>query len=222
MWDVYERDKRKWSCFVCGVEFATYDEFKEHIFASHEEGREYIKCPLHRCAAPVRDVRAHFKSKHPKDTIPKNCQLRVSVWKDFRKTKGGKGETKKPSFNNGYFTSIKNNNQKFYYRSGYELEMYEMLDELKECVAWHGESFKIPYFFNGKEHNYTPDISVKFSDGRLEVWEVKPSTQTSLPKNKAKWDAAEAYCAARGWAFKVKPEKEIEKLKMQVRTQDLP
>lgn len=219
MWNIYDRDKRKWQCFVCGVEFETYDEFKEHIFTNHEEGREYIKCPLHRCAAPVRDVRAHFKSKHPNETLPKNCQLRASIWRDFR---GGKKKTNKPNFKNGYFTSIKNNNQKFYYRSGYELDTYEMLEELNECVAWHGESFKVPYFFNGSEHQYTPDLSVKFQDGHVEIWEIKPTTQTGLPKNKAKWAAAEAYCKARGWDFKVIPEKEIEKLKLKVRRQDLP
>ena len=151
--------------------------------------------------------------------MPKNGQLRATIWRDFNRKKK---RTQKPSFKEGYFTSIKNDNQKFHYRSGWELDCYEMLEELNECTAWHGESFKVPYFFNGKEHNYTPDMSVKFKDGHVEIWEIKPTTQTGLPRNKAKWEAAKAYCEARGWEFKVKPEKEIEKLKMQVRRQNLP
>jgi len=219
MWHISSRDKRKWQCFVCGHEFQEYQEFKDHIFAEHDEGREYVKCPLARCGAPVRDVRAHFKSKHPNDKVPKNCQLKASIWRDFNRNMK---KTKKPSFKEGYFTSIKNQNMKFHYRSGYELDVYEALEELNECVAFHGESFKLPYFFNGQEHNYTPDLSVQFNDGRVEVWEVKPATQTGLPKNKAKWAAAESYCKARGWVFAVKKEQDIEKLKMAVRRQNLP
>lgn len=219
MWRISDRDKRIWQCFVCGVEFEEYEEFKSHILKEHEEGREYIKCPLHRCDAPVRDLSAHFKSKHPNDKIPKNCQLKASVWRDFR---GNRKGTRKPvEFKSGYFTSIKSG-EKFKYRSGYELNVYEALEELNECVKFHGESFKVPYFFLGKSHNYIPDLSIQFNDGSIEIWEIKPSNQTSYDKNKAKWEACNIYCEQRGWKFKVKTEKGIKELQDKVRRQSLP
>src|SRR4051812_45300441 len=74
--------KRQFQCFVCGVLLEDFTSFKNHVKETHEECREWVKCPLERCQAPVRDVRAHFKSCHPHDAIPKNCQMRCIVWKD--------------------------------------------------------------------------------------------------------------------------------------------
>ena len=41
--------KRKYSCFVCGKEHSDFEAFSAHITETHEEGREYILCPLGRC-----------------------------------------------------------------------------------------------------------------------------------------------------------------------------
>ena len=57
------RGKRKWQCFVCGKQYKNFETYKEHIIDKHEEGREFIICPT--CGAPVRDIRAHFRAKHP-------------------------------------------------------------------------------------------------------------------------------------------------------------
>ena len=49
-----------------------YESYKSHILENHEEGREYVICPLTRCGCPVRCVRTHFKAKHPHEkSIPK-------------------------------------------------------------------------------------------------------------------------------------------------------
>jgi len=216
MWNISKRDERKWQCFVCGKPFASYLDFKEHIIDEHDEGRDYVKCPLARCGAPIRDVRAHFKAIHPKNSVPKNCQLKALIWRDHTGRK-----KKKVEFNDGYFTSIKNNGAKFHYRSSYELATYEQLELLDEVTQYHGESFKVPYYFNGKQHNYIPDISVLFEDGHVEIWEIKPLNQTSFDKNQAKWKAAAAYCATRGWKFEVYTENGIEKLKKKVRVQNI-
>ena len=66
---------------------------------------------------------------------------------------------------------------------------------------------------------YVPDFVVLFEDKdgnrRLEVWEIKPSSQTfveqakkekdklALAVNAAKWQAAQQWCSRRGAVFKV-------------------
>lgn len=216
MWNISQRDMRKWKCFVCGKEYQDYTDFKNHIIEEHEEGRDYVKCPLTRCQAPVRDIKSHFKAIHPNDKIPKGCQFKALIWRDHSGRK-----RKKVEFNNGYFTSLKNNGMKFHYKSSYELSVYEQLEQLDEVTNYHGESFKVPYYFKGKQHNYIPDISVKFADGHVEIWEIKPSNQTTFERNQAKWKAAAAFCEARGWKFIVYTETGINKLKKKVRDQNL-
>ena len=60
----FEKDNglRKYTCFCCGQVLHTFDEYKTHIIESHEEGREYVLCPLPRCGCPVRCVRTHFRA----------------------------------------------------------------------------------------------------------------------------------------------------------------
>ena len=118
--DIPDKNKRKFQCFVCGMMFSEYQEYREHIIEEHEEGREYVKCPLARCQAPVRDVRAHFRAKHRSEKIPKNGLLRATIWKDWNPRKS-KMETQKPKFKQGWHQSEKSN-ASFYYRSGYEKE----------------------------------------------------------------------------------------------------
>lgn len=207
-----DNTKRKWMCFVCGREFEEYDAYKTHIVESHEEGREYVICPLVRCGAPVRDVRLHFKAKHPSETTPKIGQMKALVWKDHS-TRTGKMKQRKPKFREGYLISAKNGGKEMHYRSGYECEVYECLECLPEIVQYDVEPFKIQYFFEGETHEYNPDLSVLFADGRVEIWEIKPSNQTSLPRNTAKWAACQQHCEARGWDFIVMTEKGIGKLK---------
>jgi hypothetical protein len=62
---------------------------------------------------------------------------------------------------------------------------------------------------------------VTFVDEHVEVWEVKPSNQTAIRKNKDKWFYAEEACKVRGWGFEVVTEQRIEQLKKKVRNQNL-
>ncbi len=211
-----DNGKRKWQCFVCGREHADFETFRTHIVDNHEEGREYVLCPLGRCGAPVRDINLHFKAKHPKESIPKyNGPNRAIIWKDSKNVKS----TKKPKFREGHFVSVKNGGKEFYYRSGYECEVLECLEQIPEIIAYDVEPFKtgIPYLFKGEQHHYFPDISLQFADGHIEIWEIKPAKQTLLEVNNAKWQAAETYCQARDWKFIVITEIGIEKLKKHVR-----
>lgn len=207
-----KNDKRTCRCFICGLEHTEYEAMKQHIIGNHEEGREYILCPLERCGSPVRDIKSHFAAKHKDTPMPKKGQMKAMVWKD----QSGK-KIKKPEFRQGDMISVKNGGKELHYRSAFECKVYETLEQINEVQSYHVEPIKVPYFFNGESHHYLPDLVVKFQDGRTEVWEVKPSSQTDLPVNQAKWVAAEQYCTLRGWHFTVITEVGLNKLKKIVR-----
>ena len=212
-----ENNKKKYTCFVCGVVHEDWDEFQKHIIDTHDEGRDYIVCPLDRCKAPIRCLRTHFKAKHPSEPLPKNMQLKAIIWRDFTAS-GKKKGTRKPSFREGWFESTKMH-MRFYYRSGYESTVFECLDMYNEVEAFIAEPFKIPYIWKGTVHEYTPDLLVTFFDGHKELWEIKPANQTNLEQNQCKWKAAAAACEPRGWKFVVQTERGIEQLKRAVQKQ---
>lgn len=207
-------DKRTWQCFVCGIMHQTYEEFKSHIIKEHDEGREYVKCPLGRCQAPVRDLRAHFRHKHPHDKYPHGCQYRPAIMYDVRNPSRKK---KIVSFKNGDIVSLKNNGQTRHYRSGFELEVYMCLEKMNEVVRYDVEPFAVEYYHKGRRKNYYPDLKVNFADGRTEIWEVKPANQRILDINTAKWEACRHYCMLRGWSFEVKDEQKIKDLKRETK-----
>lgn len=208
-----EKNKRKYQCFVCGRLFPEFWEFKDHILQNHEEGREYIICPLERCGAPVRDMRMHFKVKHPSEKMPTKGMMKALVWKDFG---SGRKKTNKPKFRQGWHSSTKMNRD-FYFRSSYEKKVYECLDEDTDVMAYEVEPFEIPYIHKGHAHKYTPDILVHYLNGHKALWEIKPANQTMMEQNRDKWDAAEEVCKIRGWEFRTVTEMDIDKLKAKVR-----
>jgi hypothetical protein len=213
-----DRGKRKFQCFVCGRQYSEYEEYKAHILENHDEGREYIICPVAHCKAPIRDLRLHAKAKHPQfDLKSYKGQLKSTVWYDFS-PKGKRRMTTK--FRQGKYTSIKSG-KTFHYRSGLEATVYELLDQDHEVMSFDAEPFQIDYVWGGQAHKYTPDILVTYMDGHKELWEIKPADQTELQQNQYKWDAAKQQCKARGWLFEVYTEPRIDKLKMKIRNQNL-
>ncbi len=205
-----KNDKKKYTCFVCDQQFIDFNEFKQHILDKHEEGREFLVCP--QCEAPLRDMHIHYKAIHPRDKIPEHIQTKALIWKDFSK---GKSKTKKPAFHGGQFVSMKNNGQLMNYRSGWELQVYECLEDLPNIEKYEVESLKIPYYWMGKWRNYFPDLLLHYADGSKEIWEIKPSNQTSLDQNHAKWNACNDFCLKHGHRFVVQTEKGIQLLKIQ-------
>jgi hypothetical protein len=113
----------------------------------------------------------------------------------------------------GYFISKKNGGKEMHYRSGYECEVYACLEKIPEVIKYDVEPFPIKYLYNGKQHEYNPDLSIIYDDDRVEIWEIKPANQTALPLNEAKWAACQCYCESRGWSFIVVTEVGIGKLK---------
>lgn len=203
------KPKKQFQCFVCGMVQNTYEEFKSHIIEKHEEGREYLTCPLKHCMSPVRELSSHFKAKHPNIPLPKTIQHRVAVMYDISSTDKRK---RKVSFKSGFFES-KKNGKSMHYRSSWEETFYKCLEVKGDVFSYDVEPFKIPYFYKSQKKHYYPDLIVKFADGRIEICEIKPANQTGLEQNKAKWAACEHFCQLRGWKFTVYTEVLIEKLK---------
>jgi hypothetical protein len=220
-----ENNKRKYCCFVCGMTYSGEDAFakyKNHILDKHEEGRDFICCAFEYCKAPVRDLVAHCKARHPNQPIPKiKGQSTATVWRDFSAKKDKTPRVKKPKFRQGWFDSQKNQ-KRFNYRSGYESTVYSLLESDNDVLAYDVEPFEIPYIFKGKEHKYIPDIIVHFLDGHTEICEIKPSNQTALEKNKCKWYAAGILCESRGWKFTVLTEVGIDRLRIKIKNQTIP
>jgi hypothetical protein len=112
------------------------------------------------------------------------------------------------------------------YRSGWELAVFRMCDNHPSVIGWGSETHRIPYRnpLTGKTTTYVPDILMVYKDtkgnDRAEMVEIKPSKQTlgeaktqsekaAAVVNHAKWQAARAWCDAKGLGFRVITENEI-------------
>lgn len=114
------------------------------------------------------------------------------------------------------------------YRSGWELTFMTFCDTNSNVLYWASESMVIPYQhpFTGKPTNYIPDFFVvyenKFGKKIAEVVEIKPKKQSLIESkvasakdrmvvaiNHAKWRAANGYCKAHGFTFRVITEDDL-------------
>lgn len=136
-------------------------------------------------------------------------------------------------YNQGYFKpkhpeKYKGDPTNIIYRSSLELRLMNFLDHNSQVIQWASEEFFIPYKspIDGRVHRYFPDFFVKKKDESVLI-EVKPSTQCKPPKkqekltkryitevktwgiNNAKWEAAQKYCAKKGWRFVIMTEKDL-------------
>ena len=119
------------------------------------------------------------------------------------------------------------------YRSSWERSCMNYFDRNPSVIEWQSEELFIPYRspIDGKVHRYFPDFKIKVKDkyGKIRTYliEVKPYYQTQPPTvksrvtkkyinevktygiNTSKWEAAEQYCADRGWTFQIITENEL-------------
>lgn len=122
------------------------------------------------------------------------------------------------------------------YRSGWEQQVFMVLDTHPNVLGWSSETVSVPYQnpLTGKWSMYIPDLLVVYLDksGRkhCEMVEIKPLkevpgavilTEKGRPRrlserdklvqaiNAAKWQAASVFCAKRGWLFRVATEKSL-------------
>ena len=137
----------------------------------------------------------------------------------------GKFVPKNPAKYNGDSTNI-------IYRSSWELYVMKYLDENPMVTWWASEELFIPYRnpIDKKMHRYFPDFVVKTKkkDGTVMTYvlEVKPESQTKMPKqkrktkrflqeaatyaiNQEKWKAADIFCKEHGWKFLILTENDL-------------
>jgi hypothetical protein len=133
---------------------------------------------------------------------------------------------------NGFYQLL--NPQKYvgnktpHYRSSWEHSVMRMCDNNPSILQWANEAIHINYRnpFTNKNTIYVPDFFVMYVDGKgtkhAELWEIKPSKETSLQEagnskkaqaaailNMAKWQAAQAYCKANNIQFRIITEKDL-------------
>jgi len=119
--------------------------------------------------------------------------------------------TRKPSNNGGniigYFPSAKND-RSIGYEGPTEGDYCYILEHRKEVRAFEEQPFAIPYLHAGKSRRYTPDFRVD-EDGQIVVVECKPAVFVDTEENRRKFAAAEAWCAERGYVFRVVTDAEL-------------
>ena len=116
------------------------------------------------------------------------------------------------------------------YRSHWEFKYMMKLDHDPRVRTWASEEVSIRYHrpSTGKIARYYPDFLVEYTDGRIELIEIKPYRQTQPPTtspnkkkktliteaityetNQSKWKAAAAWCESRGIQFRIITEREL-------------
>jgi hypothetical protein len=114
-----------------------------------------------------------------------------------------------------------------HYRSSWEHAVMRMCDNNPAILQWANESIHISYKnpFTNKNTIYIPDFFVMYQDTNgkkhAEVWEIKPSKETSLAEakskrdqayavlNMAKWQACQAWCKANNVKFRIITEQDL-------------
>lgn len=123
--------------------------------------------------------------------------------------------------------------EKIVYRSSWELQYCEFLDNNPNVIQWSSEEIAIPYRkpTDGRVHRYYPDFWVRFTnrDGKVveELIEIKPLKQVNEPTtqgkrkkqqiyeqvqhavNRAKWEAAGIFCNKYNMKFKIITERDM-------------
>lgn len=121
-------------------------------------------------------------------------------------------------------------------RSSWEEAFCRWADFSSAIVGWSSEEIRVKYqdpiepikFGKPKFRTYYPDFVIETKNGDVFLIEVKPYKQTKAPTkstgksgktmlteekawrtNQAKWRAAKAFCARKGWVFKIITEKEL-------------
>lgn len=116
------------------------------------------------------------------------------------------------------------------FRSSLEFRFMRYCDMSDDVAFWASEELIIKYLSpkDGKVHRYFTDFVVWFANGTKWIVEIKPDSQTKVPKttarqrpktireahvtfhvNQAKWAAAKHFAAERGYEFRVITEKEL-------------
>jgi hypothetical protein len=88
-------------------------------------------------------------------------------------------------------------------RSPLEEKILTALDNNDKVYGYEIEPFKIPYWAGNKRRFYTPDLLVRYKNGRKVIVEVKSEGDINEPLNQAKFKAIEQYANEKGYGFEV-------------------
>lgn len=122
------------------------------------------------------------------------------------------------------------------YRSNWEKQFMKYCDFSSKIEWWASESTVIPYFskLERKWRRYITDFTVKFSNGKIVLFEIKPSKETKPPKprqrktrryleevntfarNISKWEYAKRYAEQHGVSFQILTENELRKMGIKI------
>ena len=121
------------------------------------------------------------------------------------------------------------------YRSHWEFQVMRWLDHTTSVATWASESIFLHYLRpqTGRIAKYYPDFMIEFSNGNIEIWEVKPYRETQPPKqsakkskrtliteaitfetNQRKFAAARHFCSQNNMKFRIITENELKNLKV--------
>ena len=101
------------------------------------------------------------------------------------------------------------------YRSNWEFEFAQWLDTNPEVVSFEYEKLVIPYLSSArskKMRKYYPDFAVTYTDGRLEILEIKPARKVHQIRNMKKSVAAADWARQNGATYKIITEVELRAL----------
>ena len=121
-------------------------------------------------------------------------------------------------------------------RSTWERQFAKWLDRNPNVEWWQSETTVVPYIskIDLRQHSYYIDFTVKFTNGKIVLFEIKPEKQTKAPKkrerktkrflqevktygvNISKWEAARAFAEAKGVSFQILTENELRKLGIKI------
>jgi len=92
-----------------------------------------------------------------------------------------------------------------YWDSSWEFEYMKELESDSSVAKWtknHG--IRIIYFTEqNKFRTYNPDFLVEYTDGRIEIVEMKGGHLIKNPETKKKKEFADKWCEARGMKYRI-------------------
>jgi len=159
---------------------------KNHTEESKEKLRE-----AKRLNPPFGEKNGMFGKNHTKEAREKMSDSNtLGIISGSRKTYGKNGHVR-----GDYEAKTK---KIYHYRSSWELATMEHLDRDSNVSSWNYECLRIPYYYETNKRWYVPDFFVEFSDGRKEIWEIKPKQLIDSDANKLKSEAAQKFCLENG------------------------
>lgn len=122
--------------------------------------------------------------------LSKKAKLRGKRVNVYYNRKNSKGES---NYLTGKFFS-KKNNKKVTYRSSYELRYFHLLEADNKVASYEVESVSVPYNEpGGKKRKYIPDVMVLYTNGDIDVCEIKPKDMLPDTVVQAKANACRIY-----------------------------